>query len=153
MPGIRTSSTTRSGWTSVTLASASGAVPGGDDLETFQPQVDLHEAEDVGVVVGHEHGSSQHTPSLSWRSGGSLRANHPGGCTRDQPIPTAWRPSHPQPGTRRTQGHNRPYGWAEAWLALAGLAAQPLPHRPGRSRVGPTRWPIGSAASAPPPTS
>jgi hypothetical protein len=54
-----------------------GAVPGGDDLEAFQPQVDLHEAEDVGVVVGHEHGSSQH-PSLSWRSGGSLRANHPG---------------------------------------------------------------------------
>jgi hypothetical protein len=45
-----------------------GAVPGGDDLETFQPQVDLHEAEDVGVVVGHEHGRSW-PPSAVARGG------------------------------------------------------------------------------------
>jgi hypothetical protein len=41
------------------LASTSGAVPGGDDLKAFQPEVDLHEANDVGVIVGHEHGGSQ----------------------------------------------------------------------------------------------
>src|SRR5215216_1294414 len=48
-----------------------GVVPGGDDLEALQPQVDLHETEDVGVVLGHEHGGSQHA-SLSKKLGGVL---------------------------------------------------------------------------------
>jgi hypothetical protein len=41
------------------LASAVGAVPGGDDLEAFQAEVEFDHVKDVGVIVGHQHGSGQ----------------------------------------------------------------------------------------------
>jgi hypothetical protein len=36
-----------------------GAVPSGDDLKAFQAEVEFDQAKDVGVIVGHKHGSGQ----------------------------------------------------------------------------------------------
>jgi hypothetical protein len=41
------------------LGERAGAVPGGDDLEAFQAEVDFDHAKDIGVIVGHQHGSGQ----------------------------------------------------------------------------------------------
>src|SRR5215203_4757400 len=70
MPGMRTSAAPGRA-ARQRPSRARRAVPGGDDLEALQPQVDLHEAEDVGVVIGHEHGGSQHA-SLAKKLGGVL---------------------------------------------------------------------------------
>ena len=61
------------------------AVPGSDNLKAFQTEVEFDQATDVGVIVGHKHGSGQLAAlSCRWLARYNQRSH-----TRDLPIPTA----------------------------------------------------------------
>ena len=49
------------------------AVAGGHHLEALEAEIDLDEADDVGVVVGHQHGPGQRTFRRACRHGRSSR--------------------------------------------------------------------------------